>query len=413
MTEITEVSSGVTRHNDARIIPLVCTAHFVSHFYILVLPPLFPFVREFYDVSYTQLGLALTVFNIMTAICQTPAGFLVDRVGPRSVLVAGLVLGSVCLAVVGAVPSFWLLVGMFALFGISNAVYHPADYAILSQLVSHERASQAFSLHIFAGFLGTAVTPASMLILQQWLGWQGAFLAAAVMGFVVALALVLQPQSLFEPPAKAPAAAATKGKGGKDDKAGWSLLLSAPILLNLLFFIMITFATTGVQNYSVVALGEAFGTPLTLANSALTVNLLLSAFGVLVGGFLAARVTKHALVAAVSFAGLFVTCVAIGAADFGVVYLFAMMSINGFFNGLMQPSRDMIVRAVTPEGQFGKVFGFVTTGFNIGGVIAPLMFGYVLDAKHPSWVFFIVAAMSLLAIVTIIPSFMRRQASQV
>jgi len=409
MTEITEVSRGIARNNDARIIPLVCTAHFVSHFYILALPPLFPFIREFYGVSYTQLGLALTVFNIMTAVCQTPAGFLVDRVGPRSVLVAGLVLGSVCLVVVGSIPSFWLLVGMYAVFGISNAAYHPGDYAILSQLVSKARAPQAFSFHIFAGFVGTAIAPASMLILAAWLGWQGAFLAASAMGFIVALALVAQPSALFEQPPR-PARAAG---GAKDDKAGWSLLLSGPILLNLLFFVMITFATTGVQNYSVVALGEAFGTPLTVANSALTVNLALSAIGVLVGGYLAARVTKHALVAAVSFAGLAVTCVAIGAADLGFVYLFAMMSINGFFNGLMQPSRDMIVRAVTPEGQFGKVFGFVTTGFNIGGIFAPLMFGPVMDAGHPNWVFFIVGGMSVLAIVTIIPGFMRRSTASV
>src|SRR5581483_4258386 len=121
MTEITDVSRGLARNNDARIIPLVCTVHFVSHLFILVLPPLFPFIRDFYGVSYTQLGLALTAFNITSAACQTPAGFLVDRIGPRSVLVAGLVLGSTCLAIVGSVPSFWLLVGMFALFGVSNA----------------------------------------------------------------------------------------------------------------------------------------------------------------------------------------------------------------------------------------------------------------------------------------------------
>src|SRR3954447_18815296 len=185
MAQITEVSGGAARTNDLRIIPLVCSAHFVSHFYILILPPLFPFVREFYGVSYTELGLALTVFNVTTALCQTPAGFLADRVGARSVLVAGLVLGAACLAIVGSIPSFWLLVAMFALFGVANSVYHPADYAILSQLVSRERAAQAFSIHIFAGFLGTAVTPAGMLILQQWLGWQGAFLAASIMGLAV------------------------------------------------------------------------------------------------------------------------------------------------------------------------------------------------------------------------------------
>ena len=403
MTQITEVSGGAARASDTRVISLVCSAHFVSHFYILVLPPLFPFVREFYGVSYTELGLALTAFNVTTALCQTPAGFLVDRIGPRLVLVCGLLIGAVCLAIVGSIPSFWLLVGMFAVFGIANGVYHPADYAILSQLVSQARAGQAFSIHIFAGFLGTAVTPASMLILQQWLGWQGAFLAASVLGILVAAIIVAQPVALFEAPPKPPK------KKDEPGQAGWSLLLSAPILLNFLFFVMITFASTGVQNYSVVALGEAYGTPLTLANTALTVNLMLSAFGVLVGGLLAARTSRHEWVAAGSFAGLAVTAVTIGSFDLGTALLFVAMSLNGFVNGLMQPSRDMLVRAVTPEGQFGKVFGFVTTGFNVGGIVSPLLFGSVMDAGHPRAVFFIVAALALLAIGTIIPSFVRRR----
>lgn len=406
MTQITEVSPGATRTNDGRIIPLVCAAHFVSHFYILVLPPLFPFIREYYGVSYTQLGIALTVFNLTTGTLQTPAGFLVDRIGPRSVLVFGLVLGAACLAVVGSIPSFWLLVAMFALLGVANAVYHPADYAMLSQLVSNARAGQAFSIHIFAGFLGTAVTPATMLILQQALGWQGAFLAASVMGFLVAIPFLLQPAALFEAP---PKIARPADERPSQDKAGWSLLLSPPILLNLLFFVMITFATTGIQNYSVVALGDAYGTPLALANSALTANLMLSAFGVLAGGVLAARTSRHEWVAVGCFAGLAVTTFTVGAYDLGVALLFAVMSLNGFVNGLMQPSRDMLVRAVTPDGQFGKVFGFVTTGFNIGGVISPLLFGYVMDAGHPRAVFFLLAGLSLLAILTIVPNFVRRR----
>jgi len=408
MTQLTDATGGAARSSDTRIISLVCAAHFVSHFYILVLPPLFPFVREFYGVSYTEIGFALTAFNLTTALCQTPAGFLVDRVGARSVLVAGLVLGAFCLAVVGLIPSFWLLVAMFALFGVANGVYHPADYAILSQLVSSERASQAFSVHIFAGFLGTAVAPASMLILQQWLGWQGAFLAASVIGLFVAIALVAQPPALFAPPPK-PVRPASEAP--TDDKAGWSLLLSGPILLNLLFFVMITFSTTGVQNYSVVALNEAYGTPIGVANTALTANLMLSAFGVLAGGLLAARIGRPEWIAAGSFLGIALTGGLIGLADLGFALLMIVMSLNGFVNGLMQPSRDMIVRAVTPDGQFGKVFGFVTTGFNIGGIIAPLMFGYVMDAGHPRWVFFLVCGLSLLAILTLIPNFMRSRAA--
>ena len=404
MTQLTEISRGA-RATDTRIISLVCAAHFVSHFYILVLPPLFPFIRDYYGVSYTQLGFALTAFNVTTALCQTPAGFLVDRIGARSVLVCGLVLGAICLAIVGLIPSFWLLVAMFALFGVANGVYHPADYAILSQLVSQERASQAFSLHIFAGFLGTAVTPATMLILQGVLGWQGAFVAASVMGLLVAIALVAQPAALFAAPPK-PVRAAGKEK----DKGGWSLLLSGPILLNLLFFVMITFSTTGVQNYSAVALHEAYGTPIGIANTALTANLMLSALGVLAGGVLAARVGRPEWIAAGSFLGIALTGAVIGIWDLGFGLLMIVMSLNGFVNGLMQPSRDMIVRAVTPEGQFGKVFGFVTTGFNIGGIIAPLLFGWVMDAGHPRAVFFLVCGLSLLAILTLIPNFIRARA---
>ena len=349
-----------------------------------------------------------TAFNITTALCQTPAGFLVDRIGARSVLVAGLALGAACLAIVGLFPSFWLLVVMFALLGVANGVYHPADYAILSQLVSNERTSQAFSVHIFAGFLGTAVTPATMLILQQALGWQGAFLAASVMGLLVAIPFLLQPAALFGPPAKP---VRPPSEQPNYDKAGWSLLLSGPILLNLLFFVMITFSTTGVQNYSVVALNEAYGTPIGIANTALTANLMLSAFGVLAGGLLAARVGRPEWIAAGSFLGIALTGAVIGIADFGIVVLMIAMSLNGFVNGLMQPSRDMIVRAVTPDGQFGKVFGFVTTGFNIGGIIAPLLFGYVMDAGHPRWVFFLVCGLSLLAILTLVPNFLRRAKS--
>ncbi len=352
MTQITDVSSGAARATDTRVMSLVCTAHFVSHFYILVLPPLFPFIREYYGVSYTELGLALTAFNVTTALCQTPAGFLVDRIGPRTVLVSGLVIGAICLAIVGSISSFWLLVAVFGRVRRLQCGVSPADYAILSQHVSSARASQAFSVHIFAGFLGTAITPASMLILERWLGWQGAFLAAAIPGLVVAAIIMAQPTALFEAPPRPP-------KKAEQGQAGWSLLLSGPILLNLLFFVMITFATTGVTNYSVVALGEAYGTPLTIANTALTVNLLLSAAGVLAGGLLAAWTKRHEWVAAGSFTGLAITAVTIGSFDLGTALLFVAMALNGFVNGLMQPSRDMLVRAVTPEGQFGKVFGFV------------------------------------------------------
>ena len=403
MTQITEITGGATR-GDTRVIGLVSAAHFVSHYYILLLPPLFPFIRDSYGVSYTELGVALAAFNVTSAVFQTPAGFLVDRIGARPVLATGLVLGAIGAAIAGLIPSFWLLVAMFALLGIGNAVYHPADYAILSQLVSAERAGHGFSIHIFAGFLGTAVAPGALLILERAVGWRGALVAAAVLGLGVAAALLMQPSRLFERPDRP---AARRGADGEQAAEGWQLLLSPPILLNLAFFIMIAVSNAGVQNYSVVALAELFGTPVTIGNAALSGYLFLSAGGVLVGGLIAARTTHHGLVAAIGLVTGGLTAAVVGAIDLGAMLLILVMSMNGLVNGMIMPSRDMIVRAVTPAGSFGKVFGFVTTGFNIGGIVSPLVFGWLMDTGRPQAIFMVVAGASMLAIITIAPSLRR------
>ena len=146
MSQTAELAFATRRASDTRLIASVSTAHFVSHFYMLVLPPLFTFVRADYGVSYTELGLALTVLNVVSAVVQTPAGFLVDRIDARLVLVAGLVCGALGFAIAAVVDSYWMLVAMFALIGVGNTVYHPADYALLSHRVSPERVGQAYSV---------------------------------------------------------------------------------------------------------------------------------------------------------------------------------------------------------------------------------------------------------------------------
>jgi MFS family permease len=87
--------------------------------------------------------------------------------------------------------------------------------------------------------------------------------------------------------------------------------------------------------------------------------------------------------------------------DLGSALLVLTMSVAGLFTGLIMPSRDMIVREVTPPGSFGKVFGFVTTGFNIGGIVSPLVFGALMDQGRPQLVFLGVAVFSAIAIVTV------------
>src|SRR5215813_2203909 len=174
----TVLAGHLTRPTDARIIALVSAAHFVSHYYILVLPPLFPLVRAEFGVTYVEIGAALTAYNAVSAAMQIPAGFLVDRISARALLVGGVALGAAALAVASLASSFWVFVAMFAVLGLANTVYHPADYALLSHRISAPRMSLAYSVHTFAGILGSAVAPASLLFLAERFGWRGAFFGA-------------------------------------------------------------------------------------------------------------------------------------------------------------------------------------------------------------------------------------------
>ena len=395
MSQATELLA-VSRAPHTRIVGVVSAAHFVSHYYILLLAPLLPFVRADYGVSYTEIGFAFAAFNIVSAALQTPAGFLVDWLGARILLVGGLVIGAAAFTVAGLTHSFWAMVAMFALAGVGNTIYHPADYAILSHHVPSDRIGQAFSVHTFAGMLGSAVAPASLLMMQSLWGWRGAFVGAGLLGFVVAALLLAVRENAEIKTAAAPRAADAA------TAVGLRLLLSPAILLNLVFFVLLAMMSGGMYNYSVVAFGALYGTPVTVANAALTGNLLLSAIGVLIGGVLVGRTTRHGLVATLGLAGIALFIALVAEIDVGSLALIAAMSAAGFCSGVIMPSRDMIVREVTPPGSFGKVFGFVTTGFNIGGIISPLIFGAIMDHGSPKLVFLLVAAFSLIAIVTVV-----------
>ena len=395
MSQATEIL-GATRAPHLRIVGVISAAHFVSHYYILILAPLLPFVRAEYGVSYTEIGLALAAFNIVSAALQTPAGFLVDWLGARVLLIVGLLIGAGAFVVAGLVDSFWVMVAMFALAGVGNAVYHPADYALLSHHVPSDRIGQAYSIHTFAGMLGSAAAPTSLLMMQSLWGWRGAFIGAGVLGFAVAAILVLMRDN-----GAAPASASAPRATVDTSATGWRLLLSAPILLNLFFFVLIAMMSGGMYNYSVVALGAAYDTPVTVANVALSGNLLLSAAGVLIGGLVVARTSRHALVATLGLGTIALFNLLVANVDLGSLPLIMAMTVCGLFYGVIMPSRDMIVRDVTPPGSFGKVFGFVTTGFNIGGIVSPLIFGAIMDHGSPRLVFALVAAFSLIAILTV------------
>jgi len=384
---------------EAKVIGLVAVAHFMSHVHGMLLPPILGQVKEAFGVSYTQVALAITVFNIASALLQTPTGFLVDRIGPRFMLTGGLILSGAAITAAALLPGYWFFIIAYGLMGVANTVYHPADYSILSDAVDGKKIGKAFSIHTFAGYLGFGVTPAMVLGTATLWGWHGAFLFAAGLTFAVAILLIVA-GSVLPRAVRKPLGPSTTAPSKSAAKVGLDLLLSPPILRNLLFFFCLAMANGGIQTFTVVGMAAIHGTPASVANVALSGFLLFSAGGVLLGGIIADRTPHHERVAALGFACTSTMAILMAWVNMPAALLIGVMSLGGLLNGIIQPSRDMMVRAVTPAGSFGKVFGFVTTGFNFGGVISPLLYAWLMDRGEPRAIFMIVVAFIFLALVT-------------
>jgi MFS transporter, FSR family, fosmidomycin resistance protein len=393
MSSISTATATSDRH-DLKVIGLVGTAHFFSHFYILVLPPLFPVLRGELGVGYAALGLALAVLNGVTALTQAPVGFLVDRFGARAILFAGLGLFSLAIGLVGVWPSYPALLALMVVAGLGNSVFHPADYAILSSAIDQRRMGRAFSIHTFGGHAGFALAPPVIVLLTGLFNWRVALALAGAAGLLVTLWMILNRGSLrTDADGRAPVAPRA-GAGA----AGVRLLLSGPILMALLFFAMLALSLGGYMSFSVAAIEALYQVPLAEATAPLTVYLAMSAVGVLAGGWVADRTRQHAHVVGGSFVMVAIAAALVPQLLPPLPITAALFALAGFFSGLVAPSRDMMVRAVTPPGASGKVFGFVTTGFNLGGIGAPLLFGLVLDHGEPGLVFWTIAALSLLTL---------------
>ncbi len=393
-------------NRDAKVIGLVAVAHFMSHVHGMLLPPILGQVKEAFGVSYTQVALAITVFNIASALLQTPTGFLVDRIGARAMLTGGLLLSGAAITAAALLPGYWFFIIAYGLMGVANTVYHPADYSILSAAIDGKKIGKAFSVHTFAGYLGFGVTPAMVLAAAALWGWHGAFLFAAGLTFAVAILLIVAgsvlPRAVRKPLGPSKHGPAKTAPSRSEAKVGLDLLLSPPILRNLLFFFCLAMANGGIQTFTVVGMGAIHGTPASVANVALSGFLLFSAGGVLLGGIIADRTPHHERVAALGFACTSTMAILMAWVNMPAALLIGVMSLGGLLNGIIQPSRDMMVRAVTPAGSFGKVFGFVTTGFNFGGVISPLLYAWLMDRGEPRAIFMIVVAFIFLALVTVL-----------
>jgi MFS family permease len=360
-----------------RTLVLISVAHWVSHFHMLVLPMLFPFLKAQLGVGYVELGFALTVFAVVSALTQAPTGYLVDHVGARKILITGLAIGGLALILLGLHLSYVSLIASAVLLGLANSVYHPANYAILAAHMDEARMGRAFSIHTFAGYLGGAVAPAIVAALVTLGGGVGTLIMTGAIGPLVALLLLI---------GNVPDAGAASHRDSGERGSQPNLITPTLIVLTILFMLL-TLSSSGISNFGVVALMSGYGTPFSTANVALTAYLGTSAVGVLTGGFLADRTRRHGQFAAACFAVNAGIVLAIAALTPPAPLLIAAMTVAGFLSGVIAPSRDMLVRAAAPAGAAGRAFGIVSTGFNIGGIMSPLLFGWIMDQNAPHWVF--------------------------
>ncbi|WP_119418703.1 MFS transporter [Desertibaculum subflavum] len=383
---------------DARVIGLVGAGHFLSHFYIFLLPPLFPVLKEAFGVSYVELGLIVTVFNVTSGLTQAPAGFLVDRFGAATLLIGGLLLEAVAYFGMGAFGSYTAVLVLAGVAGIANSVYHPADYAILSAAVREERIGRAFSLHTFAGFLGNAATPALVVGVAALASWQTALMLAGLFGLVCAGLMIANRDVMdVQPRERRTAAAGSAGGAG-----GLALLLSFPIVMCFLFYVALAMSQSGLSSFAPTAFVQLYGVSVAEAGMLLTVFATGNAIGILAGGQIADRTTRHELVAIAGFIATAGLMLVIAWVALPVALLVGLLAVAGVLYGLIMPSRDMLVRAVTPPGAMGKVFGFVSTGLNVGAAITPAAIGWVMDQGQPSLLFVVSAAFMMVAILTVI-----------
>jgi FSR family fosmidomycin resistance protein-like MFS transporter len=393
---------------DAKILGLVSTGHFCSHFYLMCLPPLFYFLNQDLGISYTEIGLMVSLRTLATGVAQVPAGILVDRYGAKLVLTIGLALMVFGYAAFAFASAWWLLVACVVIGGIGDSVFHPADYAILNASVSNDRIARAFSIHTFSGHLGFAVAPAVIPILASLWNWRVALLITALFGFIIIVVLITQWNALKDD--------AIPGKKKKDEAASeptwqpttwleskFGIIASGPVLALFGFFAISTLAGNGISSFGISAMMAIHHTPEALSGVPITAYMLTSAFAVLLGGVASDKLKwKPELFAAVGFLFAALTILAIGLMPLPYVVLIVLFGLSGFCLGVIRPARDLMVRDLAPKGQSGKVFGFVFSGQNVGGALAPVMYGLVLDNFAPQWVFYISAICLAAGILTVV-----------
>ncbi len=401
------IAAVVPLRRDATLIGLVGLAHGISHFSQLLLAPLFPWLKDVFDVSYAQLGFLMTIFFVVSCVSQTLSGFWVDRYGPRPVLMAGL--GLVGLAALGfaASTSYAMLAAFSVLAGTGNGVFHPVDYTLLNRGVSQPRLGHAYSVHGITGSLGWALAPAMMVPLTLAFSWRVALLCASGLAFTVLAVLWLRRADLDA--ANRPAAAPATAANAAPDHALAFLKIPA-VWMCFGFFLLYAGALSIIQTFATQSAAQLHAVPAHLAAMCLSIYMVCSACGTLLGGFLAADEARCERVVGCAFGLAAVLALCMGYTDVPALAVPVLFGAMGLAGGIAGPSRDMLVKRSTPDNASGRVYGVVYAGLDIGQAVVPLGVGLLMDhgAFRSVW-----AVMALLMGALVVSAFRVRRVRRV
>lgn len=389
-------AAATTRDVDVKVISLIGVAHLLSHVYHLALPALFPIIHEVEGLSYTQLGLLASVFFVTSGICQAPAGFLVDRVGARPVLITGMFLLTGASALFAFTYSYPAMIGLALVAGLGNSVFHPADFSILNGSVSEKRIGRGLSVHGFGGYVGYAATPFTIYWLGSQIGWRDTMLFVGCVGLAVAVVLLFMRSDLRD-------SVVDKGIKPQSFVNDLGVLFRPSAVLAFTFFAFMAMGSIGLMTFGASTLIALFDMPADKASLIISLQLSGSMAGILIGGFLADRYPRHDLMTAVVVTlGVSILMTVPLLHLNSIVVLIPIFTCFGVLYGIAGPLRDMVVRSIAPTGSAGKVFGFTYSGMDVGSATSTVIFGYMLSQNQPFWVLILIGVFLMIGVFSIL-----------
>ena len=390
-----------TLRSDARTIGLIGLAHGSSHFFHLLLPPLFPWLIKDFGYSYSELSVLVSLFFIVSGTGQALAGFAVDRFGARPILFAALGSFTVAGLIASTAQGYAMLLAASFFAGLGNAPFHPVDFTILNKRVSQQRIGHAFSVHGLSGNIGWALAPLFMAGITTATGsWRTACFCGAMWALVVLVIMVINRDALDDradaiKTADKPAAAVAAPQ-----EHPMAFMKLPSVWLCFSFFFWSTCALSAIQTFASPAMQSMYGLPLSVTALIVTGYMLCGAAGMVVGGFLVGRVKRLETVISVCMLGSGLLLFIVGTGWLPAMVAVVVASLAGLGTGLAGPSRDMLIKRAAPPGATGRVYGTVYSGLDLGFCLAAPVFGYMLDHQMTNAVFYGSAIALMLSVVS-------------